>query len=380
MLWMILIGAWIGLGILVDLALWRVQRGFLQQQAAAGEAATAEGRWRADRLLAMRLTAVLRLALATAWVAFGLAVTADKPPALHNAWVALGVGIDGLCCVLLWRLFEYKTWRESLRLAGRRVLWLWALGAVFYVLVYAVAPGELFGLAAALVWLLALGLGSAWQALRADHTAALSRLDDAALRHRLAGLAARAGVARVGLYVVADGPSAETVAARAERTPRGSHVLLTRGLLAYLEPEAVAATVAHELGHIRAHHVAIYHTLRSLLALGYAALAGMGLAFAWPELSSLAGVWLLYLAAVPLGWAVWPWFAAYRRRCEFAADAYAAAQTSTVSIRAALVALFAVNPHRAGLHPGYRLYYATHPADAARLAALDDRPSSINRE
>ena len=166
---------------------------------------------------------------------------------------------------------------------------------------------------------------------------------------------------------------AAEVGARVEARGRGGQILLTQGLLARLSPAAVEAVVAHEFGHACLGHLWRFDALRAgLVALYILVVAHIGLAVC-PQAFTPALAWLIYVTLAPAAWIVRPALNGYRRGCEFAADAFAARRVGPRLLADTLADLFSINPNRAGLHPWYRLFNATHPPDEARLARLRAR-------
>jgi len=83
-----------------------------------------------------------------------------------------------------------------------------------------------------------------------------------ALHSTVERLAARAGVARPKLYVLADGhPRAFAVG----RGPASSAIAVSRGLLGAAHPAELDGVIAHELAHVRARDVLV-HTIAVVLA------------------------------------------------------------------------------------------------------------------
>ncbi|WP_158583556.1 M48 family metallopeptidase [Salinisphaera sp. Q1T1-3] len=373
---------WIGLGLVCDIGLYVLQRRFLFRRADVEPAARALGLDRARQRVWRALTTVGRAGIGGALLIGALGFGAIQ--GVGSALI-LAVSIVAIDCLVLGVACDVVIGRMPLRSAFGGGLP--RLAAVLLSGGLAVAgdglvgqPGSIGAAAAALGWGMAFVLRQALPYGRNEVGGRRAPIADAALAAALDGLAARCGFASADIRVLQDGPAAEAVGARVVRGPGRVRILVTRGLLQYLPADLLTPVIAHELGHARAHHIAVHEAIRGAAGVIYVAAGIMLVHAGWPGLGLPLVLLVLWLLAAPVAWLYQVALVTYRRRCEFVADAFACRHTSTAQLRAALERLFAMNPHRAGLHRLYRMYYATHPADQARLDALTARYRSANRE
>jgi STE24 endopeptidase len=155
-------------------------------------------------------------------------------------------------------------------------------------------------------------------------------------------------------------------------------VLLDDTLLARLSLEEVAAVTAHEIGHFRLRHQAQRLALSLSGTLAVLALTALVLpweplylAFGFEGPSLHAGVALVSLAGGALTFWVTPFTAAWSRRQELAADAYAVQLFGRVgALASALQRLSEHNLANPWPHPWYAAWRFSHPPLAERLVAL----------
>ena len=194
--------------------------------------------------------------------------------------------------------------------------------------------------------------------------------EDPLLDSTVARLAAKAGVAKPKLYVIADGfPRAFC----AGRGPRSSSLAVSTGLLGALPPAELDAVVAHELGHVRT---------RDVLVQTFA----VSFAVTLVELSRIGG-WLeraLLFVLAPVASAFVHLLLSPQR--EFAADAFSARLCGTphgiadallrldqagdlvaFEASAATEPLYLVDPFE---HEGIARMFVTHPPLEERVRRL----------
>jgi len=152
-------------------------------------------------------------------------------------------------------------------------------------------------------------------------------------------------------------------------------------LLARLSPGEIEAVLAHELGHFKHKHVLkrmIMMFAVSLLAfwlLGWLSqqvgfFVGLGVK---PNMSAPnnALALMLFMMSVPVVlFFTAPIMAAFSRKDEFEADAYARAHASGQDLAVALVKLYEDNASTLTPDPLYVRFYYSHPPASERLAAL----------
>lgn len=189
------------------------------------------------------------------------------------------------------------------------------------------------------------------------------------------------GTAALPVGVLNQGPMATTVGARVDGWGGMRRIVLTQGLMKRLTRPQILAVVAHELGHARLHHLSAYYAVCGGLVLAGVTMGGSLVAHSVSN--PVVVLALLYLCHELVSWPVRPVLASLRRRYEYQADGFAIRYAGAAVLASALRALLAMNPHRAGMHPWYRCFYATHPDDSHRLAMIDAgavlgrRPSTV---
>lgn len=204
--------------------------------------------------------------------------------------------------------------------------------------------------AAASCWWVALWLAW-WIAAIARFYAARAAVMPQTASRRLSDLSAAAGIA---VFAVADDPPRANAAAAG--FGGGGRVIVTESLLLGLTAEQAAAVVAHELGHIRGRHHALWLLGQGAAGLAFfAAWGAFGLLSWWPLTAPL---WLR-AARYPA--------AAVRRRWEYAADDFAAARGHGPALAQALAALERLNGRIAFRSPSL---LDRHPPAAARIERL----------
>ena len=202
-------------------------------------------------------------------------------------------------------------------------------------------------------------------------------LAEGELKSHVEDVLRRCGFATDGVFVM-DG-SRRSAHGNAYFTGLGRHkrIVLLDTLLDRLRVGEIEAVLAHELGHFRLHH--IRHRLLVSLAVAFAALA----AFAWaaqrPEIYAALGVptptpqaalLLAAIASQPFTFFVTPLMAAWSRRHEFEADAYAALHADGAALGQALVKLYGGNAATLTPDALHSAFYDSHPPPAARIARL----------
>ncbi len=202
-------------------------------------------------------------------------------------------------------------------------------------------------------------------------------LTDPVLKPRLAALLTRCGMVTAALRVIASPAGSRNANARLAGTARLPRIEMSSALLALLTPEEIDAIVAHEAGHWRCRHPA--RDLAGLAVFVFAGFALLALATGVPAISHGLGVpdasppgWLaLAVALLPLArFFLLPARAAWRRRFEFEADAFAAAQTRRPALMAALAKLNRANATPFSSDPIYAGFFHFHPDAEERIRRL----------
>lgn len=206
-------------------------------------------------------------------------------------------------------------------------------------------------------------------------------LPDESLKARVQALMQRCGFAAKGLFVM-DG-SRRSAHANAYFTGLGAakRVVFFDTLLQRLTPGEVEAVLAHELGHFKHRHVLqrmvwIFGlSLVGLALLGWLAgqsgfYAGLGVQPNLGAPNDALALLLFMLALPPFMFFVSPVMAAFSRKHEFQADAYACAQADGRDLANALLKLHEDNAATLTPDPLYVRFYYSHPPASERLAAL----------
>ena len=212
-----------------------------------------------------------------------------------------------------------------------------------------------------------------------------SPLPAGAARERIERLLARCGFTASGLFVM-DG-SKRSGHGNAYFTGFGhaKRVVFFDTLLARLAPDEIEAVLAHELGHFRLRHVlkrVVWSAVFSLALLGLLAwlarmpwfYVGLGIppgdvavAMTRPGVAHA-----LFMLALPVfTFVLAPLGAAYSRRHEFEADAFAAAHASAPALVAALIKLYEDNAATLTPDPLHSAFYDSHPPASIRVARLN---------
>jgi STE24 endopeptidase len=203
-------------------------------------------------------------------------------------------------------------------------------------------------------------------------------LPEGPLRARLVALAAEAGFANRGLFVM--DASRRSGHSNAYFTglvrPR---IVLFDTLVERMTVDEAASVLAHEIGHYRAHHV--HRRVAVSLAGSLAGLFVLSRLLPWPPLyaafgfdapSLHAALALLSLAGGAFVFWLAPLAAAWSRRHEHEADRYALRfARAPEALKAALLRLDGENLSNLHPHPAYVAWHYSHPPLAERLAAID---------
>ncbi len=210
-------------------------------------------------------------------------------------------------------------------------------------------------------------------------------------RERIERLLVRCGFRASGLFVMDGSKRSGHGNAYFTGFGRAKRVVFFDTLLSRLAPEEIEAVLAHELGHFRLRHVikrVLWSALLSLLLLALLAwlakapwfYSGLGI----PERDvaiamSRPGVALsLFMLALPVfTFVLSPLTAAYSRRHEFQADAFAARHASAHALVAALIKLYEDNAATLTPDPLHSAFYDSHPPAALRVARLQSLAASV---
>ena len=204
-------------------------------------------------------------------------------------------------------------------------------------------------------------------------------------RERIERLLARCGFRASGLFVMDGSKRSAHGNAYFTGFGRAKRVVFFDTLLSRLAPDEIEAVLAHELGHFRLRHVlkrVLWSAALSLALLGLLAwlaqsawfYAGLGIPAA-DVAAAMArpGVALaLFMLALPVfTFVLAPLSAAYSRRHEFEADAFAAQHASAAALVAALIKLYEDNAATLTPDPVHSAFYDSHPPATLRVARLN---------
>jgi STE24 endopeptidase len=204
-----------------------------------------------------------------------------------------------------------------------------------------------------------------------------SPLQDESMKARIEALLARCGFTSSGLFIM-DG-SKRSAHGNAYFTGFGKtkRIVFFDTLLARLSGEEVEAVLAHELGHFKHRHVVKRIVSTFALSLVFLWLLAMLMKTDWfyqglgVTTPSTALALLLFFMVMPVfSFFIGPVMAAYSRKHEFEADAYAAKQTSADDLVSALVKMYQDNAATLTPDPMYSKFYDSHPPAAIRIAHL----------
>jgi STE24 endopeptidase len=265
-----------------------------------------------------------------------------------------------------------------------------ALGAVLGGAIVAVilwimeTAGQLWWLVAWACWMsFSLVLLWAWPRWIAGLFNRFSPLQDAELRQRIEALLARCGF-RAGDVYVMDG-SKRSAHGNAYFTGFGreKRIVFFDTLLQSLTTAQVEAVLAHELAHFKLRHIPQRLLVSGLSTfLGFALLGWLArqdwfyMALGVHRPGNAAALLLFVLVVPAFTWVLTPLAAAWSRRHEFQADAFAALHSDGHELARALVKLYRDNASTLTPDPLHSAFYDSHPPPVARITRLARTPGS----
>ncbi|HZP94384.1 MAG TPA: M48 family metallopeptidase [Burkholderiales bacterium] len=206
-----------------------------------------------------------------------------------------------------------------------------------------------------------------------------SPLQDQSLRQRIEDLLRRCGFESKGLFVMDGSKRSAHGNAYFTGFGRSKRIVFFDTLIQRHDGAEVEAVLAHELGHFRLRHVIKLTVLLGVLGFVFCWVLGIvrhtpwffeGLNVRYPAPDAVA-LTLFYLALPPFLFFLRPALAAYLRRNEFEADAYAAEFAPARNLIRALVKLYKDNAATLTPDPLHSAFYDSHPPAAARIARLE---------
>jgi STE24 endopeptidase len=202
-------------------------------------------------------------------------------------------------------------------------------------------------------------------------------LSDQTLRERIDALLARCGFHASHVYVMDGSKRSAHGNAYFTGLGREKRIVFFDTLLQTLTPPQVESVLAHELAHFKLRHIPQRLVVSALTSLAGFALLGWLATQAWfysalgVSTPGPASALLLFVLAVPtFTWVLSPLAAAWSRRHEYQADAFAARYSSGPELAHALVRLYRENASTLTPDPVHSAFYDSHPPPVQRIARL----------
>jgi STE24 endopeptidase len=202
-------------------------------------------------------------------------------------------------------------------------------------------------------------------------------LADAALRERIDALLARCDFHARDVYVMDGSKRSAHGNAYFTGLGREKRIVFYDTLLQSLSPAQVEAVLAHELAHFKLKHIPqrlVVSAATSLIGfalLGWLSNQGWFYAALGVDQPSSSAALLLFVLVLPtFTWVLTPLGAAWSRRHEFQADAFAARFSDGPELGRALVRLYRENASSLTPDPVYSAFYDSHPPPVVRIARL----------
>jgi STE24 endopeptidase len=202
-------------------------------------------------------------------------------------------------------------------------------------------------------------------------------LADAALRARIDALLERCGFHASAVYVM-DG-STRSAHGNAYFTGLGreKRIVFYDTLLQSLSPTQVESVLAHELAHFKLKHipqrlaVSAVSTFMGFALLGWLVQKDWFYTALGVDQPGASSALLLFLFALPaFTWMLTPLGAAWSRKHEFEADAFAARFSDGPELGRALVSLYRENASTLTPDPLHSAFYDSHPPPVVRIGRL----------
>jgi STE24 endopeptidase len=252
-------------------------------------------------------------------------------------------------------------------------------GAIVAVVLWTMAAsGARWWLVAWAVWMaFSLLLLWAWPRWIAGFFNEFKPLTDAALRERIDALLARCDFHARDVYVMDGSKRSAHGNAYFTGLGREKRIVFYDTLLQSLSPVQVEAVLAHELAHFKLKHIPQRLLVSAATSLGGFALLGWLSAQDWfysalgvDQPSDSAALLLFILVLPAFTWILTPLGAAWSRRHEFQADAFAARFSDGPELGRALVRLYRDNASTLTPDPLHSAFYDSHPPPVVRIGRL----------
>jgi STE24 endopeptidase len=260
----------------------------------------------------------------------------------------------------------------------------WALGlllggAVVAVLLWIMAAaGSLWWLVGWAAWLgISLLATLAWPRLIAPLFNRFTPLADPDLRSRIDALLERCGFHARSVFVMDGSRRSSHGNAYFTGLGRQKRIVFFDTLLDTLTHAQIESVLAHELAHFRLRHIPQRLVAGAALSLAGFAILGWLSSREWfyvglgvPEPGNAAALLLFMLAAPAFAWLVGPPLAAWSRRHEYEADAFAARHSDGGQLAEALVRLYRDNATTLTPDRLYAAFHDSHPDPVSRISRL----------
>ncbi len=205
-----------------------------------------------------------------------------------------------------------------------------------------------------------------------------SPLENEDLKQRIEALLKRCGFQSKGLFVMDGSKRSSHGNAYFTGFGKSKRIVFFDTLVERHEAAEVEAVLAHELGHFKLRHVLKLTAMLAVLGFVFFWLLGLakntpwlftGLNISFPAPDTLV-LTVFYLVLPPFLFFLRPLLAAYLRKNEFEADAYAAEHAPARDLVRALVKLYKDNASTLTPDPLHSAFYDSHPPAAVRIARL----------
>ena len=217
----------------------------------------------------------------------------------------------------------------------------------------------------------------AWPRVIAPLFNKFSPLEDKPLRERIDALLARCDFHAKAVYVMDGSRRSSHGNAYFTGLGREKRIVFFDTLLTSLNAAQVESVLAHELAHFKLRHIPQRLVAGAAMSLAGFALLGWLSRQEWfytalgvPAASDAAALLLFMLVVPAFTWVVSPALAAWSRRHEYEADAFAAQYSDARSLAEALVTLYKDNATTLTPDPLYSAFHDSHPPPAARIERL----------
>ena len=347
-----------------------------------------------DVLITLGLTLGGGIALVGAWSA-----QATASPLISGTLHVLGV----LAVIALLGLpFSiYRTFVQEQRFGFNRTraavfvtdqLKGWTLGLI---LGGAVAAGVLWIMATAGVWWWVVGwvawlsfsllITLAWPRLFAPLFNKFSPLEDTELRRRIDALLDRCDFRAKSVFVMDGSRRSSHGNAYFTGFGREKRIVFFDTLLTSLTPLQIESVLAHELAHFKLRHIPQRLVVGAVMSLAGFGLLGWLAGQDWfyaalgvPVRSDAAALLLFLLVTPAFSWVASPLLAAWSRRHEYQADAFAAEHSDARALADALVTMYKDNASTLTPDPLHSAFHDSHPPPADRIQRLQAlAPASV---